>query len=261
MVTLLGFFLGLLLGSFCAALIYRLRADISIAKGRSVCPQCGVQLKWYHNIPLGSFIFLHGKCASCKKSISWRYPLIELFFGLLVGFVFWFHQSALTANPLFFRDVVIVCVLAFIFLYDLLYQEIWDFSTWYVAGVLFVFHIVLSFVSPTSVTPSIDSMLIGSVVAGGFFAAQFFISRGRWIGQGDIGLGVLMGVLLGWEKTLAALFFAYIIGALVGVILLLTKRKSVGSEIAFGTFLSVATVVMLFYGDMLIDWYLLLIGL
>jgi leader peptidase (prepilin peptidase) / N-methyltransferase len=261
MVTLFGFFLGLLFGSFCAALIYRLRADISIAKGRSVCPQCGVQLAWYHNIPIGSFVFLRGKCASCKKSISWRYPLIELFFGLLVGFVFWFYQSTLTDNPLLFRDIAIICILGFIFLYDLLYQEIWDFSTWYVAGVLFVFHIVLSAVSPANAIPSIDSMLIGSIIAGGFFGLQFVVSKGRWIGQGDIGLGVLMGVLLGWEKTLAALFFAYIIGALVGVTLLLTKRKSAGSEIAFGTFLSVASVVMLFYGDILIDWYLLLIGL
>lgn len=261
MVTLFGFFLGLVFGSFCAALIYRLRADISITKGRSVCPQCDVQLKWYHNIPVGSFVFLRGKCASCKKAISWRYPLIELFFGVLVGFVFWFHQSTLIANPLFFRDVVVVCVLGFIFLYDLLYQEIWDFSTWYIAGALFVFHFALPFIFPVSYVPSIDSMLIGSVIAGGFFAAQFFVSKGRWIGQGDIGLGVLMGVLLGWEKTLAALFFAYIIGALVGVTLLLTKRKSAGSEIAFGTFLSVASVVMLFYGDVLIDLYLVLIGI
>ncbi len=260
MTILFGVFLGLLFGSFCAALIYRLRADISIAKGRSVCPQCGVQLAWYHNIPLGSFVFLRGKCASCKKAISWRYPLIELFFGVLVGFVFWFHQSTLVENPLFFRDILIICILGFIFLYDLLYQEIWDFSTWYVAGALFVFHIILSAVSSASIVPLIDSMLVGSLIAGGFFAAQFFVSKGRWIGQGDIGLGVLMGVLLGWEKTLAALFLAYIIGALVGVSLLLTKKKKAGSEIAFGTFLSIATVVMLFYGDVLIRWYLLFVG-
>jgi prepilin signal peptidase PulO-like enzyme (type II secretory pathway) len=260
MMTLLGFILGLLFGSFCAALIYRLRADISIAKGRSVCPQCGVQLAWYHNIPIGSFVFLRGKCASCKKSISWRYPLIELFFGVLVGFVFWFHQFTLVENPLFFRDILIVCILGFIFLYDLLYQEIWDFSTWYVAGALFVFHTILSVVFSIHAVPSVDSMLIGSLIAGGFFAAQFFISKGKWIGQGDIGLGVLMGVLLGWEKTLGALFLAYIVGALVGVVLLLTKKKEAGSEIAFGTFLSIATVVMLFYGDVLIRWYVLLIG-
>lgn len=261
MVTLFGFFLGLLFGSFCAALIYRLRAGVSIAKGRSMCPNCRTQLAWYHNIPIGSFVFSRGKCASCKKPISWRYPLIELFFGVLVGFVFWFHQSTLTNNPLLFRDIAIICILGFIFLYDLLYQEIWDFSTWHVAGALFVFHLVSPFLFPAITVPFVGSMLIGSLIAGGFFAAQFFVSGGRWIGQGDIGLGVLMGVLLGWEKTLAALFFAYIIGALVGVTLLLTKRKSAGSEIAFGTFLSVATVVMLFYGDMLIDWYLLLIGL
>lgn len=261
MVTLFGFFLGLLFGSFCAALIYRLRAGVSIAKGRSVCPNCHIQLAWYHNIPVVSFVFLRGKCASCNQTISWRYPLIELLFGLLVGFVFWFHQSALVENPLFFRDVVIVCILAFIFLYDLLYQEIWDFSTWYVAGVLFVFHVIPPFVFSDSYVPSVGSMLIGSLIAGGFFAVQFFVSRGRWIGQGDIGLGVLMGVLLGWEKTLAALFLAYIIGALVGVWLLLTKQKEKGSEIAFGTFLSVASVVMLFYGDVLIDFYLVLIGI
>ena len=187
--------------------------------------------------------------------------MIELFFGVLVGFVFWFHQSTLTNNPLLFRDIVIICILGFIFLYDLLYQEIWDFSTWYVAGALFVFDLFSLFLFPVVAVPFVSSMLFGSLFAGGFFAAQFFVSGGRWIGQGDIGLGVLMGVLLGWEKTLAALFFAYIIGALVGVWLLLTKQKEKGSEIAFGTFLSIATVVMLFYGDMLIDWYLLLIGL
>lgn len=261
MILFLGFLFGTLLGSFFAALICRLRAGISIVKGRSKCTHCNTQLSWYHNIPIVSFAFLRGKCASCKENISWRYPVVEFLFGLLIGFVFWFYQSTLFASPLFYRDVVVICVLGFIFLYDFFYQEIWYFSTWYVAGALFIFHIVISFTLPITSVPSIYSMLIGGLIAGGFFALQFLVSKGRWIGQGDIGLGVLIGVLLGWQGTLAALFLAYVVGALIGVILLVTKHKEVGSEIAFGTFLSFATIVILFYGESLIRWYLLLIGI
>lgn len=260
MFTVFGFLLGIIFGSFCSALIYRLRHKISISSGRSVCTSCGTQLAWYHNIPIVSFVFLRGLCAFCKKPISWRYPLIELSFGVLLAFVFWYHQLLPFGFTIFFRDIVIVCVLAFIFIYDALYQEIWDASTWYVGGAVFILHSFISFFYPDILVPSIDSMLIGGTIVGGFFGLQFIVSKGRWIGQGDIGLGVLIGVLLGWEKALAVLFLAYVIGAIVGIILLLTNRKNFGSEIAFGTFLALSAVVMLFFGDQIIDWYLFFIG-
>ena len=93
-------------------------------------------------------------------------------------------------------------------------------------------------------------------MCGGFFLLQFLISRGKWIGGGDIRLGFLMGLMLGWPYALVALFMAYILGALIGTGLLATGKKKMQSQIPFGTFLSLATLVALLFGSQLLNQYL-----
>ena len=94
------------------------------------------------------------------------------------------------------------------------------------------------------------------LVGGGFFLAQFVLSKGKWIGGGDIRLGLLMGAILGWTGVLLGLFVAYMLGGVFASILLLSKKKHLGDKLPFGTFLTIATFIVLLYGDILFKWYI-----
>lgn len=248
---ILIFIAGLCLGSFLNALEWRIYNKISLFDARSKCSQCGTQLKWYDNIPLLSFVQLRGKCRACKKHISWQYPLVEL----SMGFVF--VLLALTTLQsgsieelwrLIFRFFV-VWILSFIFIYDFKYQEVLDAMAFIPAILIFVIKFAVFGVSW-------QDMAIGAVIGSGFFLLQYLVSKGRWVGGGDIRIGLLMGVILGWELLLVALWIAYIVGAIVSVTLLVVKKKKMKSQIAFGTFLSVATLVVMVWGEGILSFYL-----
>ena len=100
------------------------------------------------------------------------------------------------------------------------------------------------------------SLLIAMAIGAGFFALQFIVSKGKWIGGGDIRFGALMGALLGWPNILVGLFFAYLIGAIIGVILLISGRKKFGSQLPFGTFLALGTTIGIWWGNGIINWYM-----
>ncbi|MBI2436673.1 MAG: prepilin peptidase [Candidatus Magasanikbacteria bacterium] len=220
---ILIFIAGLCLGSFLNALEWRIYNKISLFDARSKCSQCGTQLKWYDNIPLLSFVQLRGKCRACKKHISWQYPLVEL--------------------------SIVVWILSFIFIYDFKYQEVLDAMAFIPAILIFVIKFAVFGVSW-------QDMAIGAVIGSGFFLLQYLVSKGKWVGGGDIRIGLLMGVILGWDLLLLALWIAYIVGAIVSVILLVVKKKNMKSQIAFGTFLSVATLVVMVWGEGILSFYL-----
>ena len=100
------------------------------------------------------------------------------------------------------------------------------------------------------------SLIFGGIIGGGIFLAQFLLSRGKWIGGGDIRLGAVMGLMLGWQMVLLALFLSYTIGAAISIILVALKYKKFSSKVPFGAFLSSATILVLLYGDKLLGWYL-----
>jgi leader peptidase (prepilin peptidase)/N-methyltransferase len=97
---------------------------------------------------------------------------------------------------------------------------------------------------------------LSALGAAGFFLVIFLISRGKWLGFGDVKLVFLMGLFLGFPKILVALFFAYLIGAIIGIGLVLAKKKTLKSEVPFGPFLVTGTFIALFFGSQLINWYL-----
>ena len=151
------------------------------------------------------------------------------------------------------RDVIFVILLIIIFVYDAKYQMILSGVVWAGAAIGLAFNFfVLQY--------SFFSLLIGVVVGGGFFLLQYLISKGRWVGGGDVRLGTMMGLWLGWPNVLAALFVAYVVGAISAIPLLVFKKKEMRSEIPFGTFLAVGTVVAMFWGNFLINWYGGLVG-
>lgn len=247
------FSLGLSLGSFFNSWIWRHFENIKVVNGRSMCIHCRRQLKWWENIPLFSFVCLRGCCYTCKKPISWRYPLLEIFSALTLLFIFYYHINYLNFSPvLFFRDVVFIGLLLLIFTYDAAYKIIPSELIWLgvvLGGVINLFFLGYSLVN----------LLLGVLIAGGFFMAQYLVSGGKWIGGGDVRMGVMMGVWLGWKEVLVALFIAYIIGALVALALIIFKKKAWAQEIPFGTFLAFGTFASLYFGQNILDWYLGLI--
>lgn len=245
------FFFGLILGSFLNSIIWRLWDNITIFSGsRSMCVYCRRTLSWKENIPLLSWLVLRGKCAHCKKNISAYYPLVE--FGVaatltLVAYHY-FPMSHFSEWHLL-RDLVFIAFLVVIFVQDLRYQVILSNVVW--IGAVFGLVINVSFLHY-----DFNSLALGALIGGGFFLIQFLVSSGRWIGGGDVRLGVMMGLWLGWQDTVVALFLAYIIGAIFGLFLLVTKKANSKTAVPFGTFLSVSTVVSMYWGQSLIRWYL-----
>ncbi|MFH1236743.1 MAG: prepilin peptidase [Parcubacteria group bacterium] len=236
--------LGLIVGSFLNVVIYRTYKGVGFVKGRSYCPFCKHSIEAHDNIPIISFFLLRGKCRWCKKSISWQYPLVEA--GMAVAFILLLWQFGPTAE--FFVYAVYAMFLMVVFVQDFRYQVILDQVS--LPGIplaillsLLVLHI-----------PIVD-LLIGMAIGGGFFAFQYFVSRGKWIGGGDMRLGTLMGAMLGWKVVLLALFLSYMSGSLFSIGLVLTQKKRWGSRIPLGTFLTAVTFVCFLVGEQLIWWY------
>lgn len=249
------FIYGLILGSFLNSWIWRTRENIKVISKEtfSICIHCRRQLKWYEKIPVFSYLVLRGKCRTCRRLIPWHYTAVELSTALLFVLVsYLFLRDVHFSEWHFLRDIFFLTFLIIIFVYDARYKEVLLRVVW--PGLIIGFiinYFILGY--------PVDSLLIGSAVGGSFFLFQYLISKGRWIGGGDVRLGFMMGIWLGWPNILVALFISYILGALVSVGLLILKKKQWASEVPFGTFLAIGTFVTLYCGDNLISWYLGLI--
>jgi len=245
------FLFGLIIGSFLNCLIWRLYKEETVL-GRSYCPKCGQELRWYDNIPVLSFIFLKGKCRFCGDKISWQYPLVEIITGLLFAFSYYFSlQNGLSFLELFFYFFVISLSII-IFVFDLRWYLI---PVWVViiGGVLII---SLNIFFGASILNVLLSMLIGA----SFFGLQYLITRGKGIGEGDIWLGALFGAIFPDIKLLIlSIFLTYIIGGLVAMVLIIFKIKKIGSRLPLGIFLSLSLLIVLFFGKEIVDWYFSLI--
>lgn len=242
--------LGFIFGSFIAAWVSRAHREISVFSGRSQCVSCEYTLRPIDLIPAVSFVLLKGKCRNCSTKISPHYFLTELSFAFLLTFLAWFHQANFFSLSLefIFQSIVLFFFTA-IFVSDFLYQEIPFSMTMPAAFLLFVLSLIWG-------TGDYSSMILGAIIAGGFFLFQYIFSKGKWIGFGDVVLGLLLGVVLGWHRTLLALFLSYVGGAIVSLILLALKKGNKGMRIPFGVFLTISGFIALLFGNRIIDWYL-----
>ncbi|MFH1822190.1 MAG: prepilin peptidase [Patescibacteria group bacterium] len=259
---------GLIIGSFLNCLIWRLHKNESLLD-RSYCPKCKQMIVWYDNIPVLSFILLRGKCRQCQEKISWQYPIVELITGLLFLIAFYINVKLFylsQGNPLTggldfgfilnskflilnLKDFFIIAVMIVIFIYDLRWYLILDSITLPASALVLVFNLILGI--------SWFSLLISAIIGISFFLIQFLISRGKWIGGGDIRLGLLMGLALGrYDLLILAIILAYFAGSIVGLFLIYTGRKEWGGKVPLGVFLTFATIISLFWGSEIINWYL-----
>jgi prepilin signal peptidase PulO-like enzyme (type II secretory pathway) len=245
-----AFIMGTVLGSFSGALIHRLHFDKpGLWTGRSQCPECHKTLQWWNLIPLISYIFQKGKCAYCHKKIPFVYFLLELIFGILFLIFVQKFGSTYEVIPL----LIAVWSLLVLFFYDYLYLEV-DLR-------IVIPAIALAFGWIFFKEKPFDFYLIGGLIGGGFYAVQYFASKGKWVGAGDIYFGVLLGLLLGWPLLLLCLFMAYIIGVIVAVYLIVFKNYGRKSSVPMGAFLMPAGLVCLYNGDWWLNLYLTWSGL
>lgn len=246
---------GLLLGSYLNSWVWRVHEKKWHWGGRSQCIHCERQLSWYENIPLLSFIGLGGRCRTCSGKIPFDYFLVELATALLFLLVVTVSLNKSHFSPLeLWRNIFFAALLVVIFLYDTKYGLI-------ISGVVGAGAIVGLVVNYFFLAMPLSSLLIGVAVGGGFFLLQYLVSEGRWIGGGDVRLGFMMGLWLGWPGIVLALFFSYIFGALVALPLLLSGKKQGNSPLPLGAFLSVGTLVVLLWGNSIMAWYRALAGI
>ncbi len=255
------FILGLILGSFLNAYIWRLRQGESAWRGRSYCPKCKKMLRWYELIPVVSFVAQRRRCRKCAQKIDWQYPLIELITGILfVAVLYSLNQSSNFKAQIsnfgivdLFRILIpwyLFAVLVILFVFDLRYGLVPDRVVLPAIIVAFVYSAIVRFE-----LLAISYLLFATVVGAGFFAAQYYLSRGRWLGAGDIRIGALMGAMLGWPYIILGIVLSYFIGGAVGIILLLTRRKQFGQTLPLGTFLTLGTAIVFLYGEQIWNWY------
>ena len=241
--------LGLILGSFYNVCISRLPLDESVVWPGSRCPQCQHPLAVLDNLPLVSFLLLRGTCRYCQTPISYQYPLVEGINALatvLMGWKFGLSWVLLQAL-LFFGALLVVSVI------DLFHQIIPNVITY--PGI--VIGLVFSWLSGS---PGWPSSLIGLLIGGGLLwllaLGYELFARREGMGGGDIKLLAMIGAFLGWPGVLVTLLSASFIGTVVGLTLILFWRKERTYAIPFGPFLSLGAVIYMFFGSILLKWYL-----
>ena len=248
-INIMIFILGSSIGSFLNVLIDRLPNDKKIT-GRSSCDHCHKIIKWYDLIPVISFLLLRAKSRCCKKKISLQYPIVELTTGLV--FLIVFNQLAITVNNLDFIKLLalwgLVSCLIVIFVSDSKYHLISDYM---LIGLL-VFSILFNLSTFTSWSLLINSCFSALLVGLPIFLI-YYISHEKAMGLGDVYLSFIIGFLLGWSKGLIALYIAFVLGAIVGSFLLIIHKKKIKSKIAFGPFIAIGTMLMIGWGNQLIE--------
>ena len=248
------FLYGIVIGSFLNVCIFRIPDQDSIVTGRSHCMNCNSQLKWYELVPVFSYIFLLGKCRSCKSRISIQYPMIEALNGIFYVLVFCFFGWSGTYTIL--MNVIYCFVIS-----ALIVLSVIDFRTNMIPVGINIFIMIMGIAAALldyfQSGRSTDVMLnhgIGFVAVSVFLLLIFYSTKGRGVGGGDIKLMAGAGLLLGWELILLAFFIGCVLAGFIHPIRMRVNHLS--RVLAFGPYLSVGIVIALFFGKQMIDWYL-----
>ncbi len=242
-----GFALGTCLGSFLNVCIVRLPREQSIVRPRSRCPACGHPIAWSDNIPLVSFMRLRGRCRHCGKPIGWRYPVVELFTGLMTVAVL--HRFG--AAPVGLIYLALVAALIAASFIDLEFQIIPDeISLGGLAAGLVLSGLVPMLHGTDLRWLALGRSALGMLVGGGLLYATGLMGdvlfRKESMGGGDIKLLAMAGAVCGWKIAAVAFIISPMLALLPGLFVLLIKRSHV---IPYGPFLSLGVVVSLFFGS------------
>lgn len=278
--------LGLLMGSFAGATVWRIRAyqlkedkklgeeydkkefeqlkkltKHSVASDRSRCLHCNHVLEWHDLVPLVSWLRTGGKCAYCKKSIGVFEPIIEVATAVL--FVAVYHFSVTMSYPLAVTILLLVISLGMVilFFYDQKWLLLPNSVMWSVIGLSAVWWVWL-LLQTNDVVAFIISTVISIATLSGLYLLLWTVSKGMWVGFGDVKLGLALGLLLAadWRLALLTLFLANLIGTIIVLPGLLSKKISRRSQVPFGPLLIAGFYLSFFFGTTVVDWYTRLAG-
>lgn len=263
---------GVCLGSFVNALVWRTmqreksgkkNKDLSVMNGRSMCPYCRHHLSAKDLIPLVSWIMLRGKCRYCSKPISAQYPLVELAGAavFVLSYVFW-PQSVQGGQIVLFITWLTGSVgLLALFVYDLKTMILPNSIIYPTLLVVFTGRLIYLVAYQSDKAHAAGQWVLSLAVASGIFAVLYFISRGRWIGFGDVRLGLITGTLLASPaNSFLMIFLASVLGTAAAVPQL-REKGGMTAKIPYGPFLIMATMVCILFGAGIIDWYKRLSGI
>jgi leader peptidase (prepilin peptidase) / N-methyltransferase len=272
---------GTVVGSFLNVCIWRMPRDESIAKPASHCPQCNTPLRAWDMVPLISFLVQGRRCRYCKTPISWRYFGVELLTGAY--FVFAYYMVVKTGTSAeyvkFLAYALFGASLIAIFFIDLEHYIIPD--------QLSVFGIVLgvaydaiglatgksdAYMRPYSIpVPGLSSdiplpqSIVGILVCGGAFLAiaiiSYYVFKKEGMGGGDVKLAAAVGAVLGWKLAMLSFFLAVFLGSVIGVGLIVAKKKSRKDYVPFGPMMVAGAVIAMFYGKYIIHAWMVYSGL
>lgn len=269
--TGLCFILGLCVGSFLNVVIYRLpkmlergwqlqcaelnnqtlptSEPFNLLKPNSHCPQCKHPISALANIPVISYLILRGRCAKCHTSISLRYPLIEAITGILSAYVAWHFGFG---GPAFAALLFIWCMLALTFIDAdtyLLPDDITLPLIW--AGL--IFNLFNYF---TDLKSAVIGAIFGYLILWSIYWLFKLLVKKEGMGYGDFKLLAAIGAWLGWQMLLLVVLLSSVVGAIVGITMILFFKHRKDHPIPFGPYLAAAGVIALFWGSDLIRSYL-----
>lgn len=283
MITMLAIF-GLGMGSFAGAMVWRLRArqlkedqtagekvstkelkqlhpltETTFTTDRSQCLHCHHQLAWYDMIPLISWLSTGGKCRYCQAKIGWFEPAIELgvaaFF--VVSYLYWPQPLDTVPSVIQFALWLIAGVgLAILFAYDVRWFLLPNTVVFPLVGVAGLYAL-LAVIQATDPLSAIVSLLGAVTILSGMYLVLWLVSKGKWIGFGDVKLGLVLALFLGdWRVAFVALFAANLIGCLLVLPGLLSGKMSRSTRVPFGPLLIVGGVLAMWTGQQVIGWYM-----
>lgn len=251
--------LGLCLGSFVNALVWRLHKDKDWIKSRSQCVHCGHGLAARDLIPVISWLMLKGRCRYCKKPISRRYPAVELAMAavFVLSYIYWPSGFSEPGQAILFVSWLASSVgLLALAVYDwhwLLLPNKLIYST---AAVAVLGRLIYILAYTTDKASALLNWAGALAVASGLFALIYMYSRGRLIGFGDVRLGLITGTLLATPiNSLLMIFLASLLGTAFALPGLINKKRGLNTKLPYGPFLIVATFIVVLFGPDITSWY------
>ena len=222
-----------------------------------MCPNCKHQLAAKDLLPVFSWISLKGKCRYCKKPISWQYPFIELLTAVLFTFSWAFWPAAINANWQYLAFVTWLIILI-----GLIAMAAYD-ARWMLLPDKIMYPLILiavgSYIAQFALGKPLNELstiFISAAIGCGFFAVIYFVSKGKWIGFGDVKLGLLLGLIVATPVNIfITLFLSSVLGVIWILPLLITKKLKPTSHVPFGPFLIAAAIIVVFFGQNIVDLY------
>lgn len=253
-ILVLIFILGLCAGSFALAMTVRMYDGRDWVRGRSECDLCHKPLKWYDLIPLASWLSTIGKCRYCKKSIGSLFPAVELGTAAAFSLSYWFWPYGFTRSGIaaFLMWLIMLTIMSSLFVFDLKWFILPDKLVYTLVGLATAYKITqVLYYQDVSRLPGIG---LGLVVGSGVFYMLHMLSRGKYIGGGDVKYGVFFGMLLGSGfKSMLVISIGSVIGTVFILPSMIKHKTKLTSVIPFGPSLILATLIVYIFGDKLIS--------